>query len=115
MKKSLAVDVRRLARHAGRAGVRRDAAPRRLSALRRYWAALTCLVLVACTASDPVAVTDSPLIRCPTARPEVCAQVYEPVCAIGAAASAADRKTYSNACTACSDPAVHGYIEGSCR
>lgn len=115
MKKLLAVDVRRLARHPRRIGVKTDDVQRRPSALRCYWAALTCLVLVACTASDPVAVTDPALIRCPTARPEVCAQVYEPVCATGAAASAADRKTYSNACAACSDPAVHGYIEASCR
>jgi len=52
------------------------------------------------------------LIACPEPRPEVCTQEYLPVCALRQDGSL---KTYSNGCSACSDPLVTGYREGVCE
>ena len=51
-------------------------------------------------------------ITCKEPRPQVCTQDYRPVCA---ALPDGDFKTYSNGCSACSDPAVTGYSEGACE
>ena len=48
---------------------------------------------------------------CPDQRSQVCTREYAPVCAF---LDKKQRKQYSNACTACSDPQVLGYIAGSC-
>ncbi len=48
---------------------------------------------------------------CQQPRPEMCTRDYRPVCA---AIVDGANKTYSNACTACSDPAVISYIPGAC-
>jgi len=52
------------------------------------------------------------LVSCPVPRPEVCTQEYRPVCA-----QRKDRsvKTFSNGCSACTDPSVRGYREGACE
>jgi alkaline phosphatase D len=52
------------------------------------------------------------LIPCPEPRPQVCTREYRPVCATFKDGSF---KTYSNGCTACTDPAVTGYREGTCE
>lgn len=85
-----------------------------------------CAFLAACTAQDGAsespdndvpAVTDSEITEieldgiCEDPRPEVCTMDYRPVC--GYAESG--HKTYSNACTACSDIAVVGYTDGECQ
>lgn len=49
---------------------------------------------------------------CEDPRPEMCTMDYRPACG---AISPDQNKTYSNACTACSDPKVQWIIEGECR
>jgi hypothetical protein len=55
---------------------------------------------------------DQKRVACPEPRPQVCTQDYRPVCAMMHDGSF---KTYSNGCSACSDPAVTGYREGACE
>ncbi len=49
---------------------------------------------------------------CTDPRPQVCTMDYRPVCG---EQSNGSFKTYSNGCTACSDQAVIGYVEGECK
>lgn len=94
-------------------------------------AVLLCLFISACqekgsqeTAgeiSQPEDAAQS-LIQCPDNRPEVCTQIYQPVCGlvdtgircITTPCPSAEYKTFGNACTACSDKNVTGYSEGEC-
>ena len=55
---------------------------------------------------------DQTLIHCTDPRPEVCTRKYLPVCA---RLQDSDSKTYSNGCTACSDPNVIAYYDGACE
>ena len=48
---------------------------------------------------------------CIEPRPEMCAQLYQPVCATLKNGS---QKGYSNSCSACSDVDVDSWIEGEC-
>jgi hypothetical protein len=65
----------------------------------------------------------STIIECPTPRPEVCAEIYQPVCAIRdtgircvtTPCDSTEEIEYSNACSACSIPEVIGYIDGLCE
>ena len=50
-------------------------------------------------------------ITCGEIRPEICTMEYVPVCA---ELDDGSRKTYSNACSACSDKNVVGYQANSC-
>ena len=60
---------------------------------------------------------------CNDPRPQMCTREYRPVCAdvdtgvrcIKAPCPSTKRKTYSNACTACSDSKVYGYTLGVCK
>ncbi len=52
------------------------------------------------------------LTICTEPRPEICTMDYRPVCAQHEDGTL---KTYSNGCTACSDPAVIGHREGACE
>ena len=55
-------------------------------------------------------------------RPEACTAQYDPVCAtrdtgircITAPCPSSEQKTMGNACTACSDPKVSGWVKGEC-
>lgn len=49
---------------------------------------------------------------CEDPRPEMCTMDYRPACGT---TSAEEKKTYSNACAACSDPKVKWVIEGECK
>ncbi len=51
-------------------------------------------------------------IECVQIRPEMCAQVFEPVCA---KLGALNWKTYSNACRACADRNVIGFTTAPCE
>lgn len=59
-------------------------------------------------------------VECKDPRPEVCTREYKPVCAkkdngvrcVTTPCPSADNVTASNACTACSDKDVLGYIPG---
>ena len=48
---------------------------------------------------------------CTEPRPEICTMQYDPVCG---QISDGRSKTYSNACSACSDSQVHGHTLGPC-
>jgi hypothetical protein len=52
------------------------------------------------------------MVACTEPRPEVCTQDYQPVCAVLRDGSF---RTYSNGCSACSDPEVTGHREGACE
>lgn len=52
------------------------------------------------------------LRACTDPRPEMCTQQYVPVCA---RLSGGGSKTYSNACSACTDPSVEGSVPGRCE
>jgi hypothetical protein len=52
------------------------------------------------------------LIPCPEPRSQLCTQEYRPVCATLLDDSF---KTYTNACTACTNPSVTGYRNGACE
>jgi len=55
---------------------------------------------------EPAAVNGQ--IGCRTPRPEMCTMQYEPACSNTG-------KTFSNGCTACSDPNVQYYTKGECQ
>jgi len=52
------------------------------------------------------------MTQCTVPRPQICTRDFRPVCA---KKSDGTFKTFSNACTACSDPAVIGHREGKCE
>ena len=60
--------------------------------------------------------------QCPDERPQMCTREYLPVCAtrdtgvrcVAAPCPSSEQKTYANACTACADEKVSGYIADSC-
>jgi hypothetical protein len=52
------------------------------------------------------------LIVCEDPRPQMCTMQYDPVCGV---TGGSQRKTYSNACSACSDAKVSGYSSGTCE
>ena len=71
--------------------------------------ALTIVLLVAaCTteAQQPTATT-----QCSEPRPQMCTQIYSPVC--GATANGA-KKTYGSGCAACADKEVVRHTPGAC-
>jgi len=48
---------------------------------------------------------------CAEPRSQVCTRQYDPVCAF---VGKSERREYSNACTACADAQVTGFIAGRC-
>lgn len=71
-------------------------------------------VLAGCMASKPVA--ESELVLCESPRPEMCTREYRPVC--GYKSAPGDRQyltqSYGNACTACADSEVKGFVAEGC-
>jgi hypothetical protein len=63
-----------------------------------------------CSELDPS--HDNGLTLCSEPRPEVCTQDYTPVCG---RLNNAEQRTYSNACMACSEAEVVGYLQGECQ
>ena len=77
--------------------------------------ALTVLLAVSC--SPETNNSDSPSAKsgftaCEEPRPQVCTAHYDPACG---ALRDGTYKTYSNACSACSDAAVAGHRPGACE
>lgn len=70
--------------------------------------------------SPTVVVTNANFIACKEPRPEICYEVYAPVCAIRkvqvqctlAPCFNTEQKTYANDCQACSDSKVLGFANG---
>ena len=54
------------------------------------------------------------ITACTMPRPEACTMEYNPVCAVKETAAGRQTTGYSNACHACSDPAVTGFTPGDC-
>jgi hypothetical protein len=86
-------------------------------------ALVVCLFIVGCKRSYVDAPADFQLDgECEDPRPELCTMDYRPVCAlrdtgvscITTPCQSTEWKTYSNACSACSDPDVMGYKHGEC-
>lgn len=76
---------------------------------------VSCMVLAGCSDAPRRADTSQAMTPCAQQRPEICAQVFEPVCGAFSPAPATRWKTYSNACTACADAGVQGYRQGACE
>ena len=53
----------------------------------------------------------SPPQQCTEPRPQMCPQIYNPVCGVTADGT---KKTYGNGCTACADKSVTGHTPGAC-
>ena len=71
-----------------------------------------CAVTAAgCAKSPASADIRAGFVVCTEPRPEACTMQYDPVCA---EMTDGRSKTYSNACSACSDPLVSGYVTGAC-
>ena len=68
--------------------------------------------LTACNGGGSSGGSGSTLTLCSDPRPEVCTLDWTPVCG---ATSTGSTKTYANACNACSDKEVVGYIPGECK
>ena len=78
-------------------------------------------VLMACQSSTKV---DKPVkntfVQCKSPRPEICTEQYLPVCAnkdtgircVKAPCPSEEKVTYPNACSACADSKVYGYLPG---
>lgn len=53
--------------------------------------------------------------ECTEPRPEICTMDYTPVCGLQRVSGMEQWKTYSNACTACSDSTVIAYKKDACE
>jgi hypothetical protein len=84
---------------------------------KRIWVlfCLLCIITIGCISdSNNTSGTSSPkdgFINCGENRPEICTMEYVPVCA---ELDDGTRKTYSNACSACSDKDVVRYQINPC-
>ena len=85
---------------------------------------LCAIALLACSNHDPGTLASrASSVECKEPRPELCPQVYNPVCAtrdngvrcVTTPCQSTEQKTYSNGCMACADPAVYHYQEGACE
>ena len=68
------------------------------------------LLLVGCASTDNK--MEEGVTACKDPRPEMCTQDYNPACGL---LKNGGKKTYSNACTACSDSDVASYKPGVCE
>lgn len=66
--------------------------------------------MVACSSNQDLADTIVGNL-CPDARPAVCTADYRPVCAVMTDAS---RQTFSNGCSACSNPETISWVDAAC-
>ena len=66
--------------------------------------------------------TSEASITCADERPQICTRDYRPVCGsrdtgircVTTPCPSTELKTYGNACTACADEKVTGYVAGEC-
>ncbi len=76
--------------------------------------AFALLHISACSSISTVAPVPAELTICTGSRPQICAQVYAPVCATVDPELKSEWKSHSNACMACADRKVRAYRAGSC-
>jgi len=76
---------------------------------------ITVLALTAISLGCSSASVKDDLTRCTEPRPEVCTMDYTPVCGLQRISGKEQWKTYSNACSACSDSTVVGYNKDACK
>ncbi|HRJ54001.1 MAG TPA: hypothetical protein PLE99_14680 [Candidatus Thiothrix moscowensis] len=65
---------------------------------------------------------DNGFVTCQNPRPEICYEIYAPVCAskdtgircVTTPCPSEEQVMFSNDCTACADPKVRGYVAGQC-
>lgn len=80
------------------------------------------LSLAACTSSPKISTLKPELTNCSQERPQMCTMDYRPVCAtkdtgvrcVTTPCHSTAQKTYSNACSACADSKVIGYVPDKC-
>ena len=66
---------------------------------------------------------DNTYIECRDPRPDICYEIYAPVCAIRdtgircvtTPCPSEEQVTFANDCRACSDSAVRGFVAGQCK
>jgi hypothetical protein len=83
------------------------------------------LFIIACSDEQPVEieVAAQTVTKCTNPRPEMCTMDYRPVCAtkdtgvrcVTEPCDSTEMVTYSNGCSACSDPAVLSYVPDECK
>jgi len=78
--------------------------------IRPLPAAIVLPVAATLAACSQPATVEAPL-PCPDSRGQVCTTEYRPVCGFDGNNG---RTQYSNACSACSNPGVRGYLPGPC-
>ena len=73
------------------------------------------------TSAPPAQAKNEP-VMCTDPRPQVCTQIYDPVCAtrdtgvrcITTPCPSSEQKTMASSCSACSDPKVMSNVKGEC-
>lgn len=75
---------------------------------------IALLLLTAITFGCAATKTNSDITLCTEPRPEICTMDYTPVCGLRNVDGKEEWKTYSNACSACSDATVTGYKKDAC-
>jgi hypothetical protein len=94
--------------------------------LRAVVLVASLVLLSACSyeqLTPPRPLPDTAAIQCMDPRPQICTQDYRPVCAIRDTGvrcatepcESTELRTYSNACSACSDSQVLSHVEGACE
>jgi len=92
--------------------------PRPLLSLSSHIVPRVCALLAAASmlscsggSASPKVSDDPALTLCGDPRPQMCTRDYRPVCGVSRDGS---RKTYGNACGACSHQDVVGHYSGEC-
>ena len=71
------------------------------------------LLVVSTLAGEAQTHNEAPqVIQCRDNMPRYCTAIFSPVCASRVTGT---RATYDNACLACKDPDVTGFIDGECN
>ncbi|VAW60449.1 hypothetical protein MNBD_GAMMA08-2100 [hydrothermal vent metagenome] len=73
---------------------------------------LVSFSLFSCAATEKKAVVEVELTKCKTPKSQICTREYKPVCGYEVDGN---YKTFSNACTACSNAKIVSYAEGACK
>jgi Kazal-type serine protease inhibitor domain len=92
--------------------------PQSKATQRKLRLAALFIVGISATLSSAGCADDTPKLTVPTLafcsepRPQMCTELYQPVCGV---TKAGQQQTYGNACTACTHPEVIRYTPGECK